>query len=603
MRKLVVVVCTLLPALAADADLARSWPAEAAHPLYRALSAGPGFSFDYMDQRVGPALPEGWSASLSKTANGTELLMRHTSGLVARRRARVWKEFEAVEYTITLRNEGRASLPPVKSVDALDLTFGGVLKGLSIVSSGGGQRDEAYPPASYVLQRRYFAHHQALNRPGRPGSPMLLSAEGGRSANGRLPFFFIDHPGLQAGVFVAIGWTGQWTARMLGSYVDQSLWVAGGMPGINIRLEPGEEISGPSILLGCYRGDLADGSNRLRRLIRTQYLPRLAGKEPAPITVYDHWWNINVEFDEEYLRKVADVAAETGQEYFLLDAGWYVGAPATAKGFAAGVGNWEEVDRKKFPNGLKPFADYVRSKGLKFGLWFEPERVARDSLLAKQHPDWVLWLPDSVKEDKPYTIRSHGVLDYGRKEAREGVFAMMDRYSRDLDVRYIRHDYNQNPLAYWSSHDAPGRRGVRQVRHLEGLAEVIDRLREKHPRVTFEGCASGGRRIDLETIRRFHTTWIGDHTLDPRTVRWNLHGLHHVLPGNYLYVAYSWPMPYQTSEELTASSLMPFLGGAFGSSGRLDRWPAAFRKTAARYFAAHQKLRALLMEDYYPLTR
>jgi alpha-galactosidase len=180
---------------------------------------------------------------------------------------------------------------------------------------------------------------------------------------------------------------------------------------------------------------------------------------------------------------------------------------------------------------------------------------------------------------------------------------MMERYIRELDVRYLRHDYNQNPLAYWNAHDEPGRNGMRQIRHLEGLGEVIDRLRRQHPQVVLEGCASGGRRIDLETIRRFHTTWIGDHTLDPRTVRWNLHGLHHFLPGNYLYVAYSWPMPYQSAEDLTAASLMPFLGGAFGTSGRLDRWSASFRTIAARHFAVHRKLRPLLMEDYYPLTR
>lgn len=591
-----------LPSYATDVSIASHWPVQSPHALHSALGGGLGFAFQYEGARVGPALPAGWTAQVETRGGTTEIVLRHASGLTARQRIRSWKQFEAVEYSVRFRNESLQTLPILGPIDALDLTLNGVLKGLSIVSSGGGQRDEAYPPVSYALRRRYFAHHQVLNRPGQPGSPMLLTAEGGRSANGHLPFFFIENESRSSGIFVAVGWTGQWTVRLIGNYAADRLQVAGGMPGIKIRLEPGEEISGPTILLGCYRGGLADGSNRLRRLIRSEYLPKLDGKEPGPVTVYDTWWNINVEFDDAFLRKMVDVAADVGQEYFLLDAGWYAGAPTTAIGFGAGVGNWEEVDRKKFPNGLRAFADYVRSKGLKFGLWFEPERVARGSILARKHPEWVIWLPESVQEDRPYTTRGHGVLDYGRPEVREWISGVIERYIRELDVRYMRHDFNMNPLVYWNAHDAEGRSGVTQVRHLEGLAEVIDGIRARHPQVVLEGCASGGRRIDLETIRRFHTTWIGDHTLDPRTVRWNLHGLHHFLPGNYLYVAYSWPMPYQRPEDLTEASLGSFFGGAFGTSGRLDLWPAAFRKSAARYFALHQQLRRSLMEDFYPLT-
>lgn len=591
-----------LHAPAADVNLTSNWPVRSPHVLHAAFSSGPGFSFQYEGERVGPALPAGWTAKIEKQDGAAEIELRHSSGLVARQRIRGWKQFEAVEYSVRFRNESSQTLSALGPIDALDVSFDGVLKGLSIVSSGGGQRDEAYPPASYALRRRYFAHHQVLNRPGQPGSPMLLTTEGGRSANGDLPFFFIENEALSSGLFVAVGWTGQWTVRLLGNYAANRLQVAGGMPGIKIRLQPGEEISAPTILLGCYRGRLADGSNSLRRLIRSEYLPKLDGKEPAPVTVYDTWWNINVEFDEALLQRMVDVAAEVRQEYFLLDAGWFAGAPTTRVGFGAGVGNWEEIDRNKFPNGLRPFADYVRSKGLKFGLWFEPERVARGSTLARQHPDWVIWLPDSVKEEKPYTTRGHGLLDYGRPEVRAWISSVIERYIRELGIRYIRHDFNMNPLAYWDSHDPEGRSGMTQIRHLEGLAQVIDTIRAHHPQVVIEGCASGGRRIDLETIRRFHTTWIGDHTLDPRTVRWNLHGLHHFLPGNYLYVAYSWPMPYQQPEELTEASLGAFFGGAFGTSGRIDQWPAAFRTTAAKYIALHQQLRRFLMEDFYPLT-
>lgn len=229
---------------------------------------------------------------------------------------------------------------------------------------------------------------------------------------------------------------------------------------------------------------------------------------------------------------------------------------------------------------MGPVADYVRSKGLKFGLWFEPERVANDTHLAREHPDWILWKhgkePRSsafLREKYPdhvYFNKSYGLLYFGRPEVQQWVCELLDRYIRDYGVRYIRHDFNIDPLSYWDANDGPGRRGMTQLRHVQGLYSVLDWIRNRHPDTVLEGCASGGRRIDLETVRRFHTFWISDYTVDPSIIRFHLFGIHHFLPGNYHYVQYTLPSPRQTNFQPDDLSFQSLFGGSFGTGGRVD---------------------------------
>jgi alpha-galactosidase len=558
------------------------WPSGSAAAFREALDDGIGFAFTCDGQRVGPALPPGWSGS----TEGATATFRHPSGLVVARESRAWPEFDAIEYTVRFRNEGRAPSPALSAVDAFELNFSlGTVPGVSVVSSGGGLDESVYPPANFAIRRQYLGPMTPLD------ARVSLRTAGGRSSNKDLPFFFVESQLKRAGIFLAVGWSGQWSAAVSADHGRGTLRLKGGIPGLNVRLNPGEEMTGPRILLGAYAGKLEDGANRLRRLIRTHYAPRLGGREFLPVATYDHWWNIDVRFDEKLLRQLADGAASIGQEYFLLDAGWYAGTGGP-ENFSAGVGNWEEIDRAKFPSGLGAFADHVRAKGLKFGLWFEPERVAKGSLLAREHPDWVIWLPN----------QKYGLLDYGRAEVQEWVRALFDRYIREFGIRYIRHDSNIDPLPYWDSADDAGRRGMHQIRHIEGLYRVLDWIREKHPDTVLEGCSSGGRRIDLEAARRFHTFWISDQSVDPHIMRFHLAGLNYFLPGSYQYVCYTLPLAGQRNFRPLSIGFQSLFGGAFGTGGRVDEWPDVMKTQAAQHVKVHKQLRRFLMGDYYPLA-
>jgi alpha-galactosidase len=552
-----------------------------------ALSPGLGFSFSYEGHPAGT--PE--SVSHQDLGSFIETTFRYGSGIEAVRRVRKLPDYDAIEYSVRFRNTGNHRSGAIERVDALDTSFTSkVLNGSYVLSSGGGIYDGTYPPEAFAIRKHSFS-------PAVPSDgTVTLTAQGGRSSNKDLPFYFVHNDDHSAGIFVGIGWTGQWSSSVSADYdtvltPNAGLRLQGGIPGIHFALEPGEEIVGPSILIGSYQGPLASGSNKLRRLIQDEYTPKLDGKKFEVIATYDAWWDIGEKYDESLLLPIVDAAAAIGQEYFLLDAAWYIGSNGP-EGFSGGVGNWEQVDSKKFPSGLAHFADYVRSRGLQFGLWFEPERVHRDSLLAKQHPDWIIWLEDE---------NNYGLLDYGRLEAQQWVQNMIDRYITQLGIRYIRHDFNTDPLAYWDSHDSADRRGVSQIRHIEGFYKVIDWIRERHPATVLECCASGGRRIDLETARRFHTYWISDDSVDPEIIRFHLQGINYFLPGNYSYIQYTLPSPSQTHFEPKDFYYLCCFAGALGIGGRVDLWPSAQKERFAMIEKIHKKIRPFLMEDYYAL--
>jgi len=588
-------ILVTLRAEAAETSLKKNWDVQSPHLFHSALDEGFGFSFSYDGKPIGPATLPDWKITTRTLGRSRETTFRHPTGLTVIRHLELHAEFEAVEYTLRFRNESSNTLAAISQIDALDLKFEREFSKLSVVSSGGGLDDSTYPPRTFALHTQRIGPMTPVN------GQVALTTEGGRSSNRDLPFYFVQDEYTHQGIFVAVGWSGQWKASVYGNFHERSLQFTAGIPDIHIQLKPGEEISGPRILLGCYHGPLSSGSNRLRRLIRDIYSPLLDGKRVEPVLTYDHWWNIGHQFDETLLRRLADAAAQIGQEYFLLDAGWYAGTN-DAGGFSAGVGNWDEIDNTKFPSGMGAFADYVRSKGLKFGLWFEPERVAKGSLLASQHPDWVIWLPQNAVQPPANGTPTYGLLDYGRLEVQEWVFEMLDRYIRQLDIRYIRYDFNLDPLAYWLSQDTPDRRGISQIHHIEGFYRVIDRIRQQHPKTVLEGCASGGRRIDLETTRRFHTFWISDHTVDPHIVRFHLQGLNYFLPGNYSYVCYTLPLPYQQNFRTADLGFQSFFGGAFGTGGRIDDWSREMKEQAKKHVTVYKSLRRFLMEDYYSLT-
>ena len=171
--------------------------------------------------------------------------------------------------------------------------------------------------------------------------------------------------------------------------------------------------------------------------------------------------------------------------FWWMDAGWYP--------FKEGwwnTGTWEP-DPKRFPNGLRAITDHAHRRGVKALVWFEPERVQPGTWLYLNHPEWLLGKDGEQK-----------LLDLGNDAARTWVIEHTDQLMREQGIDIYRQDFNMAPLNYWRAHDAPDRQGISEIKHVTGYLAFWDELRRRHPGLLMDTCASGGRRNDLETLRR-----------------------------------------------------------------------------------------------------
>ncbi len=201
---------------------------------------------------------------------------------------------------------------------------------------------------------------------------------------------------------------------------------------------------------------------------------------------YNCWEAVYFNHTLDGLTQIADLAADIGAERFVLDDGWF-GRRDDDK---SSLGDWI-VDTKKWPQGLHPLIDFVHKRGMSFGLWFEPEMVNPDSDLFRAHPDWMLGARDQTAG------RNQMVLDVGRPEVRDYLFAALSAVLSEYAIDYIKWDHNRLlPVV-----DADQTRGV---------YALFDRLRAAHPMVEIESCASGGGRIDAGILARTHRVWLSD---------------------------------------------------------------------------------------------
>ena len=358
------------------------------------------------------------------------------------------------------------------------------------------------------------------------GSLRIESHEMGRSSNLHLPFLLsmlsVDPD--SAGLFCGLEWSGQWYIQF--DRLDaRTSCLRAGIKCQGIILEPGETLRLPDVHIGFFSGGPDGGSNALRRYLYRQVCAKHHGRPMLPRLSYDHWFNIGNRFDEALLKREAKRASELGVETFVVDAAWFAGD------FPFGVGNWGRLDAVKLPHGLEPVAEYVRELGMDFGLWFEPERAMQDSDLYLEHPEWFLKVPESWTEEKMGSRGKHRHINLALPIVQDYLIQMVGSWIEKLDIRWSRWDYNIEPAKFWAETDPTLKI---QFAYLQGLYRVLDTLMAKYPDWLVEICASGGRRIDLGTLKRAHTCWFSDQTNDPYLCRYMQARANRFLPGHLL---------------------------------------------------------------------
>lgn len=225
-------------------------------------------------------------------------------------------------------------------------------------------------------------------------------------------------------------------------------------------------------------------------------------KRERPILI-NSWEAYYFDFDEGKLLQLAKKAKDLGIELFVLDDGWF----GQRNDDKAGLGDYT-VNRKKFPRGLKAFADQVRKLGLEFGIWVEPEMVNPDSDLYREHPEYAVRHP----EKKPVLGRNQLVLDLCQQAVRDYIIDQVGRILDEAEVSYVKWDMNRFIAEACSR--ALQHQGEFYHRYIIGLYEVLDRIFRPRPQILLESCSSGGNRFDLGMLCFSPQIWTSDNT-DP----------------------------------------------------------------------------------------
>lgn len=247
-----------------------------------------------------------------------------------------------------------------------------------------------------------------------------------------------------------------------------------------------------------------NGMNGMSQTFHKLYQKRLARgywrDRPRPILI-NNWEATYMDFTEERLLEIAGKAKECGVELFVLDDGWF-GKRTTEH---AGLGDWF-ANTDRLPNGISGLSEKIEAMGMKFGLWFEPEMVNKNSDLYRAHPDWIIHTPNRSA--------SHGrfqyVLDFSRSEVVDCIYGMMEKILSESRISYIKWDMNRSITECYSQTLPADRQGEMFHRYILGVYDLYERLTAAFPHVLFESCASGGARFDPGLLYYAPQGWASD---------------------------------------------------------------------------------------------
>ncbi len=278
------------------------------------------------------------------------------------------------------------------------------------------------------------------------------------------------------------------------------------------QLQGGETFATPQAAL-CYSAEGTGGMSRAYHDFFREYIidpKRVYMRRPV---VINNWEATYFDFDNEKLFSIIDEAAKLGMDTFVLDDGWF----GKRDGDASGLGDWF-VNERKLKGGLKAVIGHCKEKGLKFGLWFEPEMVSEDSDLYRAHPDWAIGKAGA----EPCRSRNQLVLDFTRKEVVDYIFETVSKILRENDISYVKWDKNRDITENYTASLPADRQGEFWHRYALGFYDLAERLTKAFPNVFFEGCAGGGGRFDGGALYYFPQIWTSDDTdgLERTKIQW-----------------------------------------------------------------------------------
>ncbi|HEV2353925.1 MAG TPA: alpha-galactosidase, partial [Puia sp.] len=442
-----------------------------------------------------------------------------------------YNDYPEVEWTVYVKDISTNNTPILQGIQGLDFTFTRTNGPEFVLNGNQGDYDVAssYEPYQITLS---------------PSSVNNFSpySNSGRSCDGPNAWPYYDLQMAGDGVILAIGWPGQW-ASSFSRDTGNDLRIQAGQQVTDFYLRPGEQIRTPLIALFFWQGtNMVRAQNLWRHFYLAHIIPQVNGQPPATI--------LQVQGDSS---NVVNSYLQAGIHPDILwrDAGWYPDSqgPYTGANSWLNTGTWD-VNTNLYPNGFGPTSTQIHTQGVKFLLWFEPERVGNtnNSFLATNNPAWLL----------PATSSTVGAI---LNEGDPGVFSWMTNHFEALimsnGIDWYREDMNGNgPLPAWQNNDASNRQGITENFYVQNHLAYWDALLAMNPGLRIDCCGSGGRRNDLEAMRRAVPLTRSDYlTGDMGTVpdgnQCQTYGLSYWLPfqgtGSYFTDPYSFRSFYMAS--------------------------------------------------------
>lgn len=416
------------------------------------------------------------------------------TGLTLRVEVTEYLDYPVVEWVAWFTNTGMAPTPVIRDILALDGTFGGSAAVL-YHWTGDGIGAEGYAPQETALPAGAAAGF----------SPGVHNGGGGRPCSGEFPYYRIAFAGW--GLTLAIGWPAQWSARFEG--LADGVQVRAGQEKTSLRLMPGERIRTPRMTVLAWSGDGSRAVNLWRRWYLAHLLPRPNGQPMKPLlacaTTGDGELTTESATEENQIRHIEKFKQRgIDPNIWWMDAGWYPCYNKDHQRTWMITGTWEP-DPERFPRGLKPVSDCAARNGADLLLWFEPERVwfgpdrAAPSKIELEHPECLLRTTYNCDGSND---NYNGLLNLGNPECRQWLTDHVCRLINDNGVKVYRQDFNFAPLHHWRRNEAEGRQGLNENLYVQGYLQFWDDLLARNPGLWLDSCASGGRRNDLESLRR-----------------------------------------------------------------------------------------------------
>lgn len=297
-------------------------------------------------------------------------------------------------------------------------------------------------------------------------------------------FPFVALEDSSAGTFTAIMLyaPSTWQMELISQKKDKEIVFMGGLGDMDFghwtkNLAPGETFVTP-------RAMVATGKSLLEvcdKLIKAQS-PEISPVDDHMGIMFNEYCTTWGNPTHENIAKIADRLEGKGCQYLVIDCGWY----ARGDGWWNTIGDWEAAP-EMFPEGIKATADYIRSKGMIPGIWFELENVGStakafhmtDHLLKRNGQ--VL----TVENRRFWDMTDPWVIDY----LSEKVIGLL----KDCGFGYLKVDYNESIGVGCDGYESAGE-GLRK--RILGTQEFFRRIKEAVPGIVIENCASGGHRLE-----------------------------------------------------------------------------------------------------------